>query len=208
MGTRCMHRPRAVYPGSLGGVAAPFVLLLCPCVVRHTLTGPTRIPCSVVPPPRSSSSTYRILGPVLFLGLSRLVISSYPPRLPAPLNTRPSRPSFCQESFQVLAGCVGGYRRCIQFLWRVRSVLTFLLSLLELRSRWFQDVMSSRRARHSAAGAIAGSRAPLNHGPSSGQLRSRQPIDMCMLPLAGVSQACDTPSRRQLVDKLALLHSN
>ena len=43
MGTRCVHRPRAVYPGSLGGVAAPLVLLLCPCVVRHTLTGPTRI---------------------------------------------------------------------------------------------------------------------------------------------------------------------
>ena len=40
----------------------------------------------------------------------------------------------CQESFQVLAGCVGGYRRCIQ-LWRVRSVLTFLLSLLLLLRR-------------------------------------------------------------------------
>ena len=105
MGTRCKHRPRAVYPGSLGGVAAPFVLLLCPCVVRHTHTGPTRIPCSVVPPPRSSSSTYRILGPVLFLGLSRLVISSYPPRLPAPLNTRPSRPSFTAALTRKVSKC-------------------------------------------------------------------------------------------------------
>ena len=44
----------------------------------------------------------------------------------------------CQESFQVMAGCVGGYRRrtlCVQLLWRVRSVLTFLLSLLRLLRR-------------------------------------------------------------------------
>ena len=105
MGTRCVHRPRAVYPGSFGGVAAPLIPLLCPCVVRHTLTGPTRIPCSVVPPPRSSSSTYRILGPVFFLGLSRLVISSYPPRLPAPLNTRPSRPSFTAALTRKVSKC-------------------------------------------------------------------------------------------------------
>ena len=81
LGTRCMHRPRAAYPGSLKGVAAPLTSLLCPCTTRHTLTGPILIPCSVVPPPRSSSSTYRILTPVFFLGPLRLVTSAYPPAL-------------------------------------------------------------------------------------------------------------------------------
>ena len=94
MGTRCMHRPRAVYPGSLRGVAAPLASLLCPCTTRHTLTGPILIPCSVVPPPRSSSSTYRILTPAFFLGPLCLVTSAYPPALLTPRLARPSYPGF------------------------------------------------------------------------------------------------------------------
>ena len=94
LGTRCMHRPRAAYPGSLRGVAAPLTSLLCPCATRHTLTGPILIPCSVVPPPRSSSSTYRILTPAFFLGPLRFVTSAYPPALLTPRLARPSYPGF------------------------------------------------------------------------------------------------------------------
>jgi len=94
LGTRCMHRPRAAYPGSLRGVAAPPTSLLCPCATRHTLTGPILIPCSVVPPPRSSSSTYRILTPIFFLDPLRFGVSSYPPGLLTPRLARPSYPGF------------------------------------------------------------------------------------------------------------------
>ena len=49
----------------------------------------------------------------------------------------PSVHSFCtcQESYQVLCCCVGYNRRCVQWLWRVRLVLTFLLLLLRLLRR-------------------------------------------------------------------------
>ena len=105
LGTRCMHRPRAAYPGSLRGVAAPLTSLLCPCATRHTLTGPILIPCSVVPPPRSSSSTYRILTPAFFLGPLRFVTSAYPPALLTPRLARPSYPGFTAGFWSELWEC-------------------------------------------------------------------------------------------------------
>ena len=44
-----MHRPRAVYPGSLGGVAAPFVLLLCPWPHALSATHSPVPPVSLAP---------------------------------------------------------------------------------------------------------------------------------------------------------------
>ena len=56
LGSRCACAPpRVSHPGSRSGVAALLAVLLRPSATRRTLTGPIRIPCSVVPPPRASS---------------------------------------------------------------------------------------------------------------------------------------------------------
>ena len=79
------HRPRCSHPGSCSGVAAPACDLPLSFATRCTLTGPIRMPCSVVPPPRSSSSTYRIRTPLALRGPLLLGVSSYPPAFLTPL---------------------------------------------------------------------------------------------------------------------------
>ena len=90
------HRPRCSHPGSCSGVAAPAVDRPLSFATRCTLTGPIRTPCSVVPPPRSSSSTYRIRTPFFLRGPLALLlgVSSYhaPPLLVYVGTTRSPHP--------------------------------------------------------------------------------------------------------------------
>ena len=79
---------------------------------------------------------------------SRLPPWPLPPRclvVPSLFARSPQHPSFmplihsctCQERFRdQLAGCIGNNRRCLQWLWRVRFVLTNLLSLLRVLQRF------------------------------------------------------------------------
>ena len=85
--------PPSAYPVSRSGVAAPSTVPPRPRSALITLTGPIRIPCSVVPPLRSSSSTYRTRSPFRFRGPRRVGVVSYPPGLLTPRRALPSHPS-------------------------------------------------------------------------------------------------------------------
>ena len=88
-----------ILPGSRSGVAAPIRGLPLPFATRCTLTGPIRMPCSVVPPPRSSSSTYRIRAPFALRGPLLLGVWSYPPSFSFPLLALPLYPAFTPSAF-------------------------------------------------------------------------------------------------------------
>ena len=78
--------PLLFQPGSCGGAAAVPSLVLLLSSVLCTLTRPTSIICSRLPPFLRSSSTYLILTVCLFLfcGPLRFGVMSYPPGLLTP----------------------------------------------------------------------------------------------------------------------------
>ena len=78
---RMRAAPRLAHPGSRSGVAALSTSPACALAARITLTGPIRIPCSVVPPPRSSFSMYRMRSPFCFRGPLRVGVMSLAPGL-------------------------------------------------------------------------------------------------------------------------------
>ena len=90
--------PPSAYPVSRSGVAAPSTVPPRPRSALITLTGPIRIPCSVVPPLRSSSSTYRTRSPFRFRGPRRVGVMSYPPGLLTPRRALPSHSSITPPS--------------------------------------------------------------------------------------------------------------
>ena len=75
------HRLRCSHPGSCSGVAAPTCGLPLSFATRCTLTGSIRMPCSIVPPPRSSSSTYRIRAPLTLRGVSSSLVLVFVPKI-------------------------------------------------------------------------------------------------------------------------------
>ena len=88
VGSSAAHARRPfslIHPGSRSGVAALSTFPARTLAARITLTGPIRIPCSVVPPPRSLPSMYRSVcmrSPFLLLPWTpprrRLVVSARP----------------------------------------------------------------------------------------------------------------------------------